>query len=273
MSSVYAPFSQLVSYVLLLEISSIILVAYLPRSNFWRLVAFSPVFYFICCALTSATGNTTVDYAAGTIVATRAGACFYLAFIANSLDNYRSEKNPASPRSMPVLKRLWWAFCVFNNARGLGWNYNVRTLPSLSVRMMRLHDVQIRKIPSCPTHTRKSFIISRIGHCIGYFLLLDLSWTYARYTSVYAHPGSYKMIPRTPRDFLMHAITSLLWAAGIIAPLSLQYTILATFCVAFDLTEPSEWPPVIGNFADAYSLRNFWGYEIQRLFPSPSPVF
>jgi hypothetical protein len=133
---------------------------------------------------------------------------------------------------------------------------------ALTSILMRTHDAQIRKITPCPRHTRKSFIISRIGHSIGYFLLLDLSWTYARYSPVYAHPGSYKMIPRTPHDFLLHAITSLLWAAGVIAPLSLQYTLLATFCVAIGLTEPSEWPPVVGNFSDAYSLRNFWGYGI-----------
>jgi hypothetical protein len=129
--TVYNPISQLVSYVLLVEATSVILIAYLPRSNFWRLVVFTPVFYFICCSLASATGDPTLDYAAGTIVATRAGTCFYLVFIANPLDNYRSEKSPTSPRSMSTLKRLWWAFCVFNNARGLGWNYNVRTCPSL----------------------------------------------------------------------------------------------------------------------------------------------
>ena len=41
--------------------------------------------------------------------------------------------------------------------------------------------------------------------------------------------------------------------------LNIQYYLLGILSVLFGFSEPSQWPDEFGSWADAYTVRRFWG--------------
>jgi hypothetical protein len=162
---------SLVRYILLSEVSIVCLLAYLPKSIVWRLVAFVAVTNLNLGALKSRTGDVFTDYAIGCAIATRLVANSYLVFLADPLDNFQHEKDEVGPREMPFLRRIWWAFCIINGSRGVGWNYAVRYCRALAFRRA-LTDLRSCRFPKS-LHAQQraekplSFLVSGIASDIS----------------------------------------------------------------------------------------------------------
>jgi hypothetical protein len=151
-------YMPLIRYILLSEVSIVCLLAYLPKAVIWRVVAFIGVAYFTVSAIMSRTGDAMTDYSVGGSIGARAATNFYLVFLADPLDNFRHERDEMAPREMSFLRRIWWAFCVINGPRGVGWNYSVwPLLVFVALRSYRVHAHAGCKNTSTPIRGQKGF--------------------------------------------------------------------------------------------------------------------
>jgi hypothetical protein len=238
------------------EIALIVLIAYLPRSSFPRLIAYGFISYLLYDSFKYSTGEWLLDYVIGCGMIFQVISGFHLVFLANPLESFRHEKDTVSPRSMPCLRRLWWALRVLCSPLGVGWNYNVCLFCNATAQS---HPSKIHKINTRPRNTRSSFVISRLGHCLGYFMMLDICGAYILYNPVFGFRGALETLPSSAQGFLMGAINASAIGIACMGGVSLIYTTLAVISVATGLIEPQSWPPAFGSLCSAYSIRRFWG--------------
>ncbi|KAM7189680.1 hypothetical protein V8F33_009928 [Rhypophila sp. PSN 637] len=67
-------------------------------------------------------------------------------------------------------------------------------------------------------------------------------------------------LPMTRRDLFLRTYMSFAWIWVTYFKLSVAHDILSILFVwILQWDQPSEWPPLFGSVADAYSLRRFWG--------------
>ncbi|KAM7211786.1 hypothetical protein V8F06_012823 [Rhypophila decipiens] len=73
-------------------------------------------------------------------------------------------------------------------------------------------------------------------------------------------------LPMTRRDLFLRTYMSFAWIWVTYFKLSVAHDILSILFVwILQWDQPSEWPPLFGTIADAYSLRRFWGVFWHRL--------
>ncbi len=90
-----------------------------------RLLGFSIFSYLTFSSLAYTAGNPTQDYFIGFVLSSQFLLAVWLIWIIVPLDELSHERDTVRPREMPLLRRLYWAFCLDHSVRAIGWSYQV----------------------------------------------------------------------------------------------------------------------------------------------------
>jgi hypothetical protein len=91
----------------------------------WRLLVFLLTSYVYLNGIRFTTGNIDRDYILGIAFAWLIANALHVLLLSEPLDDFRHEKDTVSPREMSFFRRVYWALCLQNAFRGIGWNYKV----------------------------------------------------------------------------------------------------------------------------------------------------
>ncbi|KAI4154386.1 MAG: hypothetical protein LQ340_001718 [Diploschistes diacapsis] len=124
-----------------------------------------------------------------------------------------------------------------------------------------------------PPSSRFSFLTSCLLSAGSSYLLLDLLTNQPPLPSRYFAPRYDSLLRRFDEVDAMElwcrlVINFNLWVStGLM--ITYIHSIIAFIGVAFGLYEPQDWPPLVGNFAEEYSIRNHWGKFWHQIFQVP----
>ena len=137
--------------------------------------------------------------------------------------------------------RLWlrvkWGLRLFFNPRGVGWAHRSRSVP-----------------PPRRDLTRLAFVFSQLGWLAAYILIADAASIMMR-----ADPFFVKnALPFAQQPLLWRCWGVVLFAISSTTGVSIVHTVFSVIFVATGLSNPHMWPPLFGNWLDAYTVRRFW---------------
>jgi len=150
------------------------------------------------------------------------------------------------------LERFWAAVMLIHSARYVGTRYEVKNVPSFS-----------RKDRDYVPSRGKFLLRSMIGLILAY-LFLDL-------VDILPHPDIEVQWPKAKEgifsrlsevdveEFVMRSSGVLVTWIATYCIISAEYHFAALIAVGSGFSEPRSWPPMFGSFADAWSIRQFWG--------------
>ena len=110
---------------IVMQLSHASLIALSPRRP-GRIIGTTTLYSLIACAYMCASGNTQGDCSVGIFTGSQVFTIYVLNWIANPIQDYRHERDYSSPAEISFLRRVWWAVCVINSPRGVGWSYEAR---------------------------------------------------------------------------------------------------------------------------------------------------
>ncbi|KAF9459747.1 membrane bound O-acyl transferase family-domain-containing protein [Collybia nuda] len=152
----------------------------------------------------------------------------------------------------PFWARLRWAFQLFFSARGVGWSHEPKGV-----------------LPPHPRITRRHFLASQGFWLVFYVLLIDAVHCIGAHTSVFTE----RSIPTSSQPWHWRFWALLLFGIRSVACINVPHIVLSIVSVGGCMTEPKGWPPLFGNFNDAYTVRQFWGrtwhQSLRRVVSSP----
>lgn len=85
-------------------------------------------------ALHLRTGYAWMDYSMGSTMGGFALNAFHLLFLVDPIEQYRhkSDNPELGPKALSWWRRVYWSWSVILSSRGVGWNYQARTIPNTS---------------------------------------------------------------------------------------------------------------------------------------------
>lgn len=152
----------------------------------------------------------------------------------------RQENIGEAVEELPLWKRIVWALrLMLPSQRGIGWNWQVRGVPADSHdNMPRWTRVMIHLRRVVVTYVRSAILLVAMG-----FVTALQKRTVP--PSAFAH------------DALNAAVgwSGALWVWD---RLICFYSLAAAACIAIGLSDLWEWPPLMGDIRDAWSVRQMW---------------
>ncbi|KII94134.1 hypothetical protein PLICRDRAFT_99876 [Plicaturopsis crispa FD-325 SS-3] len=185
-------------------------------------------------ATTYTTGNAMLDYTLGSAFANNIFTAVHFLWLSDPQKTLCHRNDTVHPSKRGVVWRMYLAICAKGSVRGVGWAGQV---PSL---------------PAAPTCARAPFVAGRLRAAVAYYLLADVCQAYLR-----ANPAFTSSI--AAQGMLFRCVNILAYAGLPYALLGLTYASIGAASVAVGLSEPRDWPSFFGNWADAYTVRYFWG--------------
>ena len=193
-------------------------------------------------------GNVGGDWGVGGLLMTRAitASDFLLLESSNPLRLRDSEvANNISPADLPVWKRVMRSIALIWNPRGIGWNCRV----------------PYAVVPAQGHKSRGAFIRARILRFLVLYLLLDAKESIQHLTPNFqnimdAKPGT---PPLLEQNFKTRFMVIFWWAVSAFSILDIQLVTLSMVSVALGVSEPKDWPNVMGDIRDAWSIQQAWG--------------
>ncbi|KAI0926545.1 hypothetical protein AcW1_002493 [Taiwanofungus camphoratus] len=170
----------------------------------------------------------------------------YLLWLTNPLENFRHEQDAVAPASRPILRRVYSALCVLQNHRGVGWNYHVAN------------------VPARPSETRWKFVRMRLLRVSRYVFLLDAAATYQRNNPLFSLRGE-NALSVGAQGYVWRCVNILARFSMPFGMMDMRYSLLSVVLVTLGLSEPKDWPDLYGSWADAYTVRRFWGRTWHQL--------
>lgn len=226
-------------YIVLPQLFLALVIAVRPSAT-WRLLAFLLMAFVNLKALSFTSGNPDIDNALGSVFGTIIYTSLYLLFLVDPTKDFRHKKDLVTPSDLPLPRKVYWALCVQNALRGIGWNYRVPNIAPSS------HE------------PRWSFVMSQCRRALRYLFIIDAAQTYIHANPVFSHSTN-TALSLGAQGYVFRSINVITYMGRIYCLLQLQYTLLAIFCVAVGLSESGDCPPLFGNWRDSYTLRRFWG--------------
>ncbi|KAI0313952.1 hypothetical protein OF83DRAFT_488844 [Amylostereum chailletii] len=223
------PFS-FTRHLLLPDILLVALVATDPPTVV-RVLGFGLLIHAFVTTPGSTTGDPSNDYSLGFLLGMQVFTALRFLWLERPLDVLRHERDTQSPREMAIWRRIYWAFCLDHSVRAVGWTH------------------QVKHVPPRPRTRPAAFVRRCLVHALFNYLIADAAHTYARTIAPIHSQGS-----------ILRASVGASWIPVIYASVNVQYFVLAALSVTFHVGRPEDWPDVFGRWADAYTLRKFWGY-------------
>ncbi|KAI1820254.1 membrane bound O-acyl transferase family-domain-containing protein [Xylaria intraflava] len=184
---------------------------------------------------------------------------------------YRMHQAPTqgSPFTPFSPRKLLWAAVLMFNMRGIGWNYQVKNVPSLSARS---------------TRSRLSFVATRLVAAAYYLFMIDFFGHVSAnifYTNEQTlQPGEVDSKYLTiwdDRSLIWSFVRALTFAMQPYYGIQLQYTVFSIGAVALGISKPANWPPSFGPMSGTTSIRKFWGtywhQTLRRMFSAWTQAF
>ena len=150
------------------------------------------------------------------------------------------------PSDFPLTK-LWWMVDIACSMRMIGWAQEPRNC-----------------MPPHPPPSRRTFLRKTFLKLIINIVISDLTSSVLALSPPFDHrvhdpaggPETYlAAIP--PLDRVPYVLA---WAIGMGTSISTTHNVGALVCVGLGHSSPTLWPDIWGNWADAYTVRKFWGY-------------
>ena len=138
----------------------------------------------------------------------------------------------------PFWARVKWSLILVATPRGIGWAHQPKY-----------------GIPPRPTSGRRRFILTSLGRVLLNIALIDLTNITITYNPSFRRTAQ----PFAEQTLLWRSWCILQFLAITVPGLSVLYLSLGILSTAFGLSEPSDWPDLLGKFSDAYTVRRFWG--------------
>ena len=206
-------------------------------------------------------------------VASRAAFTAYILFAEGSFPNHwrrvRDEVDSKAgpndpdnpPLNFPLIKKLWWMLDLAYSFRMVGWVQEPRN-----------------SLPPRPPPSRLTFLWKTFLKFILNYAVLDLT------SLVFSQSPAFDPRVHDPTDGpetylaavpLLHRVPyGLVFCAKVEAALCAAYNIAALACVGLGGSDPTLWPEIWdwGNWRDAYTLRNVWGYVYPPTFHLTGPL-
>jgi len=157
--------------------------------------------------------------------------------IRDAQKEYRRIGDKRDVPSLPFRSRLWWAFQLVYNPRGVNWNVEVPGLP-----------------PKPSAKTRGQFAIASLRRLCVLIVLDELNKWVLRANPYFTQAQDVQGWQWLWRMY------SCGYAFNTWIELSMNYCWFMAFVSALGFTEPSDWPMPFGSITDTYSLAMFWGY-------------
>ena len=77
--------------------------------------------------LNAGAGDHQSEYSIGCMLLIQASTAIYLLCLSHPLRDFRYERDTVAPSQMSFLRRWYWALCIMNNPRAVGWTCQVCT--------------------------------------------------------------------------------------------------------------------------------------------------
>ncbi|PCH35769.1 hypothetical protein WOLCODRAFT_133975 [Wolfiporia cocos MD-104 SS10] len=194
--------------------------------------------YVLSRACSFSTGSVHRDYSLGCMLMGQLITTFHLLCLSNPLAQFRHESDLVPPSELSFLRRVYWSMCVFFNNRGVGWSY------------------QVSNVPPRPSEARWTFVRQQLFAVFRWYLVLDIAQSLQRYCpQLFRHETGTRALVA---EGLVHRCVT-------IAIVAVQYTLLSVVCVAAGISVPRDWPAIYGSWADAYTVRRFWGRSYHQM--------
>ena len=171
-------------------------------------------------------------------------ACIFIASDFILLTDVQRELHLANQRvptsNLGPWDRLSWGLNLFFSTRGVGWNYEPKYV-----------------LPPHPRATRLRFLTIRFCELALRFFIADLANIFIRTNPFFAPESP----PCVQQPWLWRIWGLCLFTISFHANVILVHTMSGMVCVGSGLSNPEMWPHIFGHWADAYTVRRFWGYD------------
>ena len=117
---------------------AIALVMALRPSLTWRFSAVAALVSVMLRGTRFDAGSAAQNYSIVSALGSVSFTAVKLLLLSDPVRECRHEMQTEPMVEMPLWRRVYWAFCVEVNTRGIGWNYQVRTLFGLEESLTRL---------------------------------------------------------------------------------------------------------------------------------------
>jgi len=140
--------------------------------------------------------------------------------------------------SRPYRERLWWAWKLWGNPRGIGWTHEPK-----------------RGIPPKPQGmSRRGFVLRQFGWLVVTLLLLDINGLVNRVNPYYSTP-----VPQITGYQWLWRLYMLGFGFNVILMMTIEYQVVSIICILLGFTQVEDWPPFFGSVSEAYTLGRYWG--------------
>ena len=168
---------------------------------------------------------------------------------------------------LPPASKFLWMVELLGVTRGIGWNWRVTGIPRNPANLSRRNFLQ-----TCA--------LKYVGMYLGlYFISLSCDRILSSFRALQDYPElQAALIYSTSRPLFLYTFIVLGWALTIYSHFAILMLPLAMVCVGLGVgpkawQNAEAWPPNFGSFADAYSIRRFWGYtwhqQMRRMASAP----
>lgn len=224
----------------------ILLFALVVRSNSIRRFLFLPFLAITChLILNTTTGNIANDHALGC-------ALFAYLFMGSDyllLTNPHKELRHIGQQhediaNAPFWTRVGWAADLLCSARGIGWAHEPKAL--------------IWHQPKLVSRTR--WLLSDALSVAGYVLLYDAANIYNMWNVSTQMEGGFLEVG------VMRMLGLMFYGVSVAASVNAVHGIVALVAVGVGSSDPEGWPPLLGDWRCAYTVRNFWSCVLSCIF-------
>ena len=151
------------------------------------------------------------------------------------------------PSKFPLTKKFWWMVDIAYGVRMIGWVQEPRD-----------------GMPPRPPSSRRTFLWKTLLKFIMNIITADLMTSALALNPAFDHrvhgptDGPEAYLAAVP--LLKRVPYVLVWSIGTGASASAIHNTVALVCVGLGYSSPALWPDLWGRWADAYTVRNLWGY-------------
>ncbi|KAA1468428.1 hypothetical protein DENSPDRAFT_927349 [Dentipellis sp. KUC8613] len=215
-----------------------------------RLLAFCTLLATKLHALHAHTaGDAALDFTFGTVLLQQAVAAAHFLLATRPVDDVRHERDAfrRSAREMGFARRVWWVVCYVNGPRSIGWSDQAANTPP------RVHT------------SRWRFIRTHLLHTLWHLTIVDLAQTYQHsYPALFYRPTAARVSVGAAGALWRCANVASMMSTGY-AMINVHYSLCAVLAVGAGLSGTDAWPDMFGRWADAWTVRRFWGRTWHQL--------
>ena len=128
------------------QLANACLIALSPRA-LGRVVGNVALLGIIIFGLRLTTGQVELNYLVGCMFAEQTFSMFLFTWLTDPIHDFRHECDHVAPKELPFVRRVWWALCLLNSPRGIGWSYKVGVV-TFTFRLRPIHQATLDTKPT-----------------------------------------------------------------------------------------------------------------------------